>query len=136
MSKIIPVIPCTDLYIQRAQVALDQLHYDQAIHDLTIAGTLAQKDAQVAYIASELAVVYETIGDYRHAIQILKQLPKRMYTTCPELLFFSAEAYSLSGNSTQSVKYLERYLNSKQPVYLDEALALKARLQQNWNQGL
>lgn len=128
MRSIIPIIPTADLYIDRAQVSLEHFDYHRACKQFKIALTLDTEVSQKVYIVSQLAFIYETIGQYQQAVEILKTLSKHTYQICPELAYFMANAYAFMKDTYHCQEYLLWYLESGNTDYYDEALALQQHL--------
>ncbi|MFD1672519.1 hypothetical protein ACFQ5M_10440 [Agrilactobacillus yilanensis] len=128
MRSIIPVIPTADLYIDRAQASLERYDYGRASNQLKIALTLNVELSQRVYIVSQLAFIYEAMGQYQQAVEILKTLSTHTYQVCPELAYFMASAYAFLEDTYHSQKYLQQYLASGDRDYYDEALALQQQL--------
>ncbi|MCD2256848.1 tetratricopeptide repeat protein [Agrilactobacillus fermenti] len=131
MTKIIPILPSADLYIDRALKAFEQNNYDKAIRYFRLALSLSQKSSEQVYLMTQLAVVYECQGNFGQAVQLLEQLSQQTFRRSPELWYFLAEAYAKCQNYRASLFYIKQYLHSSNRDYIEEAKELKQQLQQN-----
>lgn len=129
MGEVINFLPSCNYYFQRGMNFFSKGQYQQAAHCLERAQSLAKNTEEYVLSNCQLAVCWQYAHQYQAAIQRLQQLVPTHAQQHPELHYFLANCYAYSGEFQASWQHVRRYLQSGQPMFQQEAVALQDELQ-------
>lgn len=129
MGEIVNFLPSCNYYFQRGMGFFSKGQYQRAAQCLERAQSLAKNTEEYVLANCQLAVCWQYAHQYQIAIQRLQMLVPTHAQHHPELYYFLANCYAYSGEFQASWQHVQRYLQSGQAMFKQEAAALQNELQ-------